>query len=232
MVCQSQELDLLSYKANLVSIAVDVASLSTLLQTPVFILLHYFYNISAATLLTTCTITILAPALPFYLLRSLSVPHSGSVVGTGKSTTVFRNRHIITDPVTTLATAATATIIFTVTLGLAFASFLPVFLILHFRGLRDLTFAHDTATALPTLIMWLAPAGIASTQFLFRPAEGASSSSEAATGPNSIALAPTHFDPATATFVEHVYHNAWGWYTSRQKRAFRPSHHPRYFACS
>lgn len=194
-----------------------MASLNTLLQTPIFILLHYFYSISTGTLITTCTITILAPALPFYLLRPVSPPHTGPVLGSGKVTTRTRNRTIIVDPITTLATAATATIIFTATLELAFVSKLPVFLVLHFRGLRDLTFAHDVVSTLPTLVMWLAPAGIASTQFLFRPAEGAICSSETATGPNSIALHHSHFEPTTATFLEHVYHNAWGWYTSRQK---------------
>lgn len=200
-----------------VLIAVDVASLNTLLQTPLFVLLHYFYSVSALALLSTCTISILAPALPFYLFRPLSAPHSSSVLGPGRISSKIRNRTIIIDPVTTLATAAAATIIYTATLEVAFVTYLPVFLVTHFSGLRDLTFAHDVVNTLPTLIMWLAPAGIASTQFLFRPAEGASSSSETATGPNSIALHHSHFDPATATFREHVYHNAWGWYTSRQK---------------
>lgn len=178
-------------------------------------LLHYFYLISAPTLVATCTISILAPALPFYLFRPLSAPHlSGS-----KSQNKLRNRIIINDPITTLATSATATIVYATTLQFAFSTFLPVFLIVHFDGLRDLSFAHDIATTLPTLFMWLAPAGIASTQFLFRPAEGAASSSTSfsATGPNSIVLTRSHFDPSTATFAQHIYHNVWGWYTSRQK---------------
>ncbi|KAK5072063.1 hypothetical protein LTR64_004159 [Lithohypha guttulata] len=196
--------------------AVDVASLNTLIQTPIFILLHYFYLISAPTLLTTCTVSILAPALPFYLLRPLSAPHAGKHT---KARAGLRNRIIINDPVTTLATSATATIVYASTLQFAFSTFLPVFLVQHFDGLRDLTFAHDIARTLPSLCMWLAPAGIASTQFLFRPAEGATGpeTSTSATGPNSIALTHNHFDPETATFAQHVYHNVWGWYTSRQK---------------
>lgn len=207
---------LMRYKTCLLTkvyTAVDVASLNTLVQTPIFVLLHYFYVISAPTLLTTCTISILAPALPFYLLRPLSAPHSSGSKGQSK----LRNRIIINDPITTLATSATATIVYATTLQFAFSTFLPVFLVVHFDGLRDLSFAYNVANTLPTLFMWLAPAGVASTQFLFRPAEGAASSSFSATGANSIALTRSHFDPRTATLAQHIYHNVWGWYTSRQK---------------
>lgn len=196
--------------------AVDVASLSTLLQTPIFILLHYFYTISATTLVTTHTISILSPALPFYLFRPLSAPHSSAAPQTRSHK--LRNRTIIFDPITTLATSIAATIFLGSTLAASFISFLPTWLIVHFAGLRDLTFAYGISNTLPALFMWLLPAGVASTQFLFRPAEGASAScSNTATGANSVALARSHFDPATATFSQHIYHNVWGWYTSRQK---------------
>lgn len=29
------------------------------------------------------------------------------------------------------------------------------------------------------------------------------------------------FDPRTASFTQHFYHNAWGWYSSRQKELIR-----------
>lgn len=193
--------------------AVDVASLNTLVQTPIFILLHYFYLISAPTLVATCTCSILSQALPFYLLRPLSAPHSNEM----RKRAQLRNRIIIFDPVTTLATSATATIVYTAVLTFAFSTFFPVFMIVHFDGLRDFTFAHNVASKFLTLIIWLAPAGIASTQFLFRPAEGAASSSPTATGANSVALTHNHFDPETASFLQHIYYNVWGWYTSRQK---------------
>ncbi|KAK5937078.1 hypothetical protein PMZ80_010618 [Knufia obscura] len=195
--------------------AVDVASLNALLETPKFILLHYFYLISSFELVTKSTISILAKALPFYIMRPLSAPHAAS--DTTKATAKLRNRTIINDPITTIATSAMATLAYAVTLQLAFSFFLPSFLITHFSPLPSLEWAYNVATTFPTLLMWLAPAGIASTQFLFRPSEGAASSSNAATGPNSIALTHSHFDPATASFVQHIYHNVWGWYTSRQK---------------
>lgn len=185
-----------------------------------FILLHYFYNISSFTLLITQTISILSSALPFYLLRPLSAPHS-SISSPQTRSNRLRNRTIIFDPVTTLATSITTTIFLATTLATSCITFLPTFLIIHFHGLRDLTFAHATASSLPKLLFWLFPAGVASTQFLFRPAEGATPAhtSTVASGANSIALTrtPSHFDPETASFTQHVYHNTWGWYSSRQK---------------
>ena len=165
--------------------------------------------------MTKCTISILAKALPFYLMRPLSAPHANS--DTRKANTKLRNKTIINDPITSLAISATSTLVYAVTLQSAFSFFLPGFLITHFSPLPSLEWAYNVATTFPTLLMWLAPAGIASTQLLFRPSEGAASSSNAATGPNSIALTHSHFDPATASFVQHIYHNVWGWYTSRQK---------------
>ena len=51
----------------------------------------------------------------------------------------------------------------------------------------------------------LLPAGYAAMQFIFIA---------------STAAPPTPayvFDTTESGFVEHVYHNAWGWYTNRQK---------------
>jgi len=195
--------------------AVDVASLNALLETPKFILLHYFYLISSFELVTKGTISILAKALPFYILRPLNAPHV--TPSHSKAAVKLRNRTIINDPITTIATSATATLVYAVTLQLAFSFFLPSFLITHFSPLPSLEWAYTVAATFPTLLIWLAPAGVASTQFLFRPSEGAAFSSNAATGPNSIALTHNHFDPSTASFIQHIYHNVWGWYTSRQK---------------
>ena len=44
-------------------------------------------------------------------------------------------------------------------------------------------------------------------EFLFAPSTAATRS--------STQLAP--FDPATATFAEHLQYNIWGWYNSRQQ---------------
>ena len=137
-----------------------------------------------------------------------------------KPSAKLRNRTIINDPVTTLATSTTATITYTVTLLLAASfSYVRSFLVIHFEGLPDISFAQPEVVArtFVALLIWTIPAGIASTQFLFRPAEGATTSSNAASGVNSIPLTHTHFDPATAGFFQHVHHNIWGWYTSRQR---------------
>jgi hypothetical protein len=51
----------------------------------------------------------------------------------------------------------------------------------------------------------LVPAGYAAHEFLFVSSTG-------------VPQSPVYvFDPESAGFWEHVYHNAWGWYSNRQK---------------
>jgi hypothetical protein len=51
----------------------------------------------------------------------------------------------------------------------------------------------------------LVPAGYAAYEFLFVPSTG-------------VPQSPVYvFDPQIAGFWEHVYYNAWGWYSNRQK---------------
>lgn len=183
--------------------AYDVASLTLLLNTPSALLLNLFYQIRVSTLAATTASSILATALPWLLLRPVSPWHHPSAAP--KST--VRNRPILTDPYTTIATSLLATAIFAVLLEASFATFLPEWLITHFRGLRTLEPAHRGASGLPALLLALVPAGVASMEFLFTP------STAAAPGPR----AATEFDSVSASFKEHVYHNLWGWYSSRQK---------------
>lgn len=208
--------------------AIDVASLNTLFQTPIFVLHYYFYAISPVSLIATSTATILSSALPFYLLRPLSAPHSTPALGNVKQRTYtglhLRNRIIISDTTTTLALVLLAAIVFASTLQFCLLRFLPRFFILHFAGLRDLSWAYTVAETWPRLLVWLLPAGLASVQFLFRPSEGAVPQTPTlapeASGANSVPLhryPSGHFDPVTAGFWQHVYHNVWGWYGTRQR---------------
>lgn len=179
-----------------------MASVSLLLTTPPTILLGLFYEISPLTLTSTTFCSIVANSVPYFFLRPLSPSHAP---GSAPKSSV-RNRPILTDPYTTIATSLLATAIFAVLLEASFASFLPQWLITHFTGLRSLDAAHLGASGLPTLLLALVPAGIACMEFLFAPSTAA-----------PLPATPLVFDPATATFMEHVYYNAWGWYTARQK---------------
>lgn len=58
---------------------------------------------------------------------------------------------------------------------------------------------------MPLLLVSLLPAGYAATQFIFVASTAAPPTP------------PYVFDTTESGFIEHVYHNAWGWYTNRQK---------------
>ena len=182
-------------------LAYDVASLSLLLSTPTTLLLGLFYDISPSTLISTTLCSILATSAPYYFLRPISPSHSpGSAPRSS-----LRNRPILTDPYTTIATSLLAAAIFAVLLEASFATFLPRELVLHFVGLRSIEAAHLGPSGLPTLLLALLPAGIAVQEYIFAPS----------TATPMAPVAP--FDPVTASLVAHVYQNTWGWYSARQK---------------
>ncbi|KIW88727.1 uncharacterized protein Z519_10773 [Cladophialophora bantiana CBS 173.52] len=190
--------------------AYDVASLSLLLDTPPALLLGLFYQISPITLTSTTLSSMIANSLPYYFLRPLSPSHHPD--SAPKSS--LRNRPILTDPYTTIATSLLAAAIFAVLLEASFATFLPTWLIVYFTGLRTLEPAHLGPAGLPTLLLTLIPAGWACMEFLFAPSTAVAGVPASAT---TVAIKGPAFDPATATFWGHVYHNAWGWYSARQK---------------
>jgi hypothetical protein len=186
--------------------AYDTIALTLLMSTPHSLLLSLFYSIRPTTILFTTTANIVSITAPFMLLRQISPAHAPHSAPKG----TVRNRSIITDPWTTIATSLLATAIYAVLLELSFATFLPVHLITHFTGVRDLTVTHLGAAGLPSLLVALIPAGYAAREFLFVSSTGTPPSPEEYT-----------FDPATSDLRQHVYHNAWGWYSSRQKELIR-----------
>jgi len=172
-----------------------------LVSTPHNILLSNFFAIRPSTLIFTAMAFIGSCTIPFVLMRPISPPHNPSTAAKG----TLRNRPILTDPWTTISTSVLAAAIFAVALQFSFATFLPTWLITHFDRVRDLSAAHLGAAGLPALLISLIPAGYAAHEFLFVTS-------------TAISQAPEYiFDPATASFQEHVYHNAWGWYSNRQK---------------
>ena len=233
----------------------DTLALTYLICTPASLLLVQYYSIRPTTMLFTLSANLISIAAPFALLRPASPVHRPSKHG--NKAVAVPNRSIISDYGTFLASSGLATAILAVLLELSFATFLPVHLVTHFTGIRNLTFSHRGAAGLPPLLVGLFPAGVAAYEFLFVPstaaaaaaaaaaATTATASSQAASSSSSSAVNTTasskktatksshdndsnnreskdghtgySFDPATATLRQHLYHNAWGWYTPRQK---------------
>ncbi|KAL2426076.1 hypothetical protein ABEF95_010579 [Exophiala dermatitidis] len=184
--------------------AYDVASIELLLYTPQSILLGLFYQISPLTLAATTASHVLGNGIPYYFLRPLSPGHKPGSAPKGS----LRNRPILTDPFTAIAISVLATSVFAVLLQTSFATFLPEWLVVHFVGLVTMEPAHRGPSGFPTLLLTLLPAGVALMEFLFAPSTAA----------GNVPVPPSEvFDPATASFLQHVSYNAWGWYTARQK---------------
>jgi archaellum biogenesis protein FlaJ (TadC family) len=182
--------------------AYDTIALSLLMSTPHGLLLSLFYSIRPTTILFTTTANIISINAPFILMRGALPAHAPLSAPKG----TVRNRSILSDPWTTISTSLLATAIFAVLLELSFATFLPVHLITHFTGVRDITVTHLGAAGLPSLLVALVPAGYAAREFLFVSSTGIPPSPEKYT-----------FDPTTADLRQHVYHNSWGWYSTRQQ---------------
>jgi len=187
------------------NLAFDALALSLLTLTPQLILLYTFFAIRPSSLLLNLLSTALSTAVPFALLRPISAFHHPRTAAAGS----LRNRSVLTDLYTTLSTSVLASAVFAVILEASFATFLPTFLITYFDLIRDLRPAHLGAAGLPTLLLSLLPAGYAAHEFLFAGPTGAL--------PRMTPARPYTFDPVSAGFRAHLYHNAWGWYSERQK---------------
>jgi hypothetical protein len=173
------------------------------MSTPHGLLLSSFYSIRPTTILFTTLANAISTTAPLALLRRIqSSPRSTQP----DPKPTAPNRSITTDPFTTIATSLLATSIFAVLLELSFATFLPVHLITHFTGLRDITVAHLGSAGLPSLLGALLPAGYAARVFIFV--------SSTSTPPPASEYT---FDTTRSSLGQHIYHNAWGWYSSRQK---------------
>lgn len=132
---------------------------------------------------------------PFQLLRPLSKAHSDPANAP--------NSELLTDTPIMLSTTLLSASIYTVTLYLAYATYLPEALVVHFDRLPSLEAAHK-ASYLHLLPVTVA-LGFAATMFIFTPS---------AAEPNQ---RTRRFDPAVASLGETVWWNIWGW--SRRTKA-------------
>ncbi|EPE36762.1 hypothetical protein GLAREA_08925 [Glarea lozoyensis ATCC 20868] len=174
----------------------DLAALSLLGKGPSLYLLGTFYNIRAATVVTSLLIDALATYIPFRLLRPLSRAHAAS---TAPDSTIVPNKDIVTDSSIQILTTLLASSIYSLTLFSAYATYLPVYFVTYFNKIYSIEAAHSaTLVSLFPITLLL---GVAAKSFIFTPA--------AAAAPSLLEARDTVFNPATATLTETFWYNVW-----------------------
>lgn len=173
----------------------DTGALTFLAHLPYYYLLTLCYNIRPTTVLNSIAIDVLAAALPFYLLRQMSAPNNSQA-----PKEAVANRPVIKDRSVRSSTSLAAAGVYSVVLYSSLKTWLPVFLITRFEGLRDLEGIHNAQFG--TVIIGCIMNGIAAQIFIFTPSMGSK--------PDTRDARNAAFNPATATFGETVAWNLWG----------------------
>ncbi|MCJ1284211.1 hypothetical protein MMC26_003542 [Xylographa opegraphella] len=174
----------------------DIVSLTLLTHGPPLYLLTTFYGIRPTTLLTKLALDMAAIYIPFRLFRPLEATH---IVDAPRG--AVSNRSILNDWEVSVYNSLLAAAIYGLTVYSSFMTWLPVHMVIHFEGLRDISAAHEAR--LPFLIASFIPVGIAAKSFLFTPATGAKRDLED--------IRRLAFNPETATLMETLQHNLWGY---------------------
>ena len=162
---------------------------------PYYYLLVLCYNIRPTTVLNSVLIDVLAAALPFYLLRQLSAANNSQA-----PKSAVANQPVIKDRGVRFFTSLAAAGVYSVVLYGSVRTWLPVFLITHCEGLRDLEGIHNALFV--TVIVGCVFNGLAAQIFIFTPSMGSK--------PDARDARNAAFDPVTATFGETVAWNLWG----------------------
>lgn len=144
----------------------------------------------------------LAAYAPFYSLKVSSSVHS---VITPRG--IAANRSVINDfGVQTYISLLAASVYGVVVFG-SFGSWLPVYLVTHFDGIKDISALHNANFLF--LIASFVPVGFAAKLFLFTPSQAAKA--------DKYDKETANFNPETATFGETLLYNLWGYsHRSRQ----------------
>lgn len=173
-----------------------MGSLTLLSHAPYLYLLTTFYGIRPTTAVSCLAIDILTTYLPFRLLRQSSATR----IYYPPDVLVF-NRSVINDFAIRTYTSLLGAAIYGVIVFGSFGSWLPVYLVVHFDGIKDITAAHTDI--LPKLIALALPVGYAAREFIFTPAVGAQ--------PDSRDSITASFNPETASLGETIMWNLWGY---------------------
>ena len=148
-------------------------------------------------------IDIMTTYLPFRLLREVSPTHNDHA-----PKSLVSNRSVINDLAVRLYTTLLGAGIYGVVVFGSFGTWLPVYLVTHFDGLKDISAAHSAA--FPLLIFSFLPIGYAAREFMFTAATGAK--------PDARDQELARFNPATATLGQTVMYNLFGY--SKRTRTF------------
>lgn len=175
--------------------------MTVLSHVPHLYLLTSFYGIRPTTMLSCLIIDSLSTYIPFALLRSTAASHQ-TPAPPGK----VSNRSLVNDISLRLTTSLLAAAIYGVVVFGSFSSWIPVYLAIHFEGIRDLSSAHGAA--LPWLITSFIPIGFAAQEFVFRPAVAATR--------NAYDDEIASFNSETSSLVDTLKYNFWG-YSARTR---------------
>ncbi|SPO00519.1 uncharacterized protein DNG_03267 [Cephalotrichum gorgonifer] len=178
--------------------SIDLAALSILCRGPSLYLLATFYDVRPASVLSALAVHVLSTFIPFQLLRPVSRAHADD-----KS---VPNREIIADPAVQVYTVALSTVVYSVSLLLAYKTFLPRVLVLYFEGIHSVAPAYDATYSSVTPVAVLL--GLAAKTFIFTPL--------ASTGRSAEDKKLQRFDPVRASLGETFVYNVWG-YTTKAK---------------
>jgi len=114
---------------------------------------------------------------------------------------VAANRTVINDYGVQVSTSVFAAGIYGVVVLASYLTWLPEYLVNHFDGIRDISGVHNTN--FPWLVCSYVPMGFAAKVFIF--------TSSTAAKPDAYDKEIARFDPETATLVETVIYNLWGY---------------------
>ena len=173
----------------------DFAAFTFLTSVPYYYFLATFYLIRPTTVMTGLAIDTVVAFVPFYTLKVSSSIHS---IKTPKG--VAANRSVINDFGVQASTSLFASGIYAVVVFLSYTTWLPIHLVVHFEGLRDISLAHNSN--FPYLIASFLPIGFAAKVFLFTPSEAAK--------PDAYEKDIAKFNPETATLSETLVFNLYG----------------------
>ena len=172
-----------------------MVSLTLLSHMPYFQLLRIFYGIRPTTICSSLAVDALSVYIPFRILRPTSVTHD-----TYAPKDAVSNRSIINDTLGQFLTSALAAALYGVVLYVSLFTWLPLYIVKHFDGVRSLQAAHEAG--FPFVVAGAFPLGFAAKSFIFPPSMGEK--------PDMRDAENAAFDPVTASFWETVKYNAWG----------------------
>lgn len=179
-----------------VCLAWDTASLTFLDHLPYYYLLKLCYDVRPTTIANSIGIDVLSMMIPFYFLGQLSVPNNSEA-----PKSAVANRPVIKDGGVRLFTSLAAAGVYSLVIYVSLRTWLPLFMVTRFDGLRDLNEVHNADFA--AIVLGCLFNGFAAKNFIFTPAM--------ASKPDTQDARNAAFNPATATFGETLAWNLWGY---------------------